>query len=68
MDKGSSMNRKIKELTEVINAEAGKRGLIFVNGPDTGAVALQIPSPRQTNGHERFVYLFGVGEPQKATA
>jgi hypothetical protein len=67
MHKGN-MHHKIKELTEVINAEAGKRGLIFVNGPDTGAVALQNPSPGQTNGQARFVYLFGVGEPQEATA
>jgi hypothetical protein len=66
MDKGN-MHRRIKELTEVIEIEAGKRGLIFVNGPDTGAVALEVPRPGQTNGQERFVYFFGVGEPQKAT-
>jgi|HubBroStandDraft_3_1064219.scaffolds.fasta_scaffold290445_1 hypothetical protein len=63
-----NMHHKIKELTEVISLEAEKRGLIFVNGPDTRAVALQHPSPRQTNGQERFVYLFGVAEPQEAAA
>jgi hypothetical protein len=62
----SKMHHKIKELTEVINAEAEKRGLIFVNGPDTRAVALENPSDRRTNGQLRFVYNFGVGERQEA--
>ena len=64
----SNMHHKIKEFTEAIEVEAEKRGLVFGNGPDTKAVRLQKPSPRQTNGQQGFVYLFRIAERQDTAA
>jgi hypothetical protein len=67
------MRHKIEELNIAVRAKAAELGLIFVSGPDTRAVTFPaFPSPAlaETNGQERFVYLFGVAEarPKKAAA
>jgi hypothetical protein len=67
------MRHKIEELNMAVRAKAAELGLIFVNGPDARAVhfpTFPSPSLAETNGKERFVYLFAVAEaqPKKAAA
>lgn len=56
------MNKKIKQFTTMMQAEAKKCGLKFVDGPDNKAVPAPDANIGMTNGVERCVFLVGLAE------
>jgi hypothetical protein len=65
------MTHKITELNRAIQKKAAELGLIFASGPGTEALpANSLYGPRvsreRTNGQDRAVYLFAVGEKPAA--